>query len=512
MVLQEKQVSFVETPQEIANLMVQLITKQKDCNILDTGCGTGVFLKVLLEKGFTNIEGIELSSTLAKRCKSVFNEAIIHKADFLTWNSAKRYDLIIGNPPYAHFNSLPFNIQQEVFNITKTRESDIYYAFILKAIDILNPNGELIYIVPYGFFYNTHAKIVRKKLLEAGTIQVLIDLDETHLFQDEHPETIIFKFVKEKLQNPPPIQVLRIKKRNAPPTEIFQQACNALKMKMENTLFYHYQKEQFDSYREIWSTFSPIKIPEFIMLKNIAFIGVGLVSGFDLAFRILNAEDLHFTFEEKQLISRFVKAVHCKGYWLDGFAKYILIDNTITEETQLSNFYPNIYKKLIVHKEEMNTRYLPNKKKWFHWQALRNKATFEKFMKSPKIFIPTLDRSPVNRFSLSYEEVYPSGDVLCIIPRKIDPYFLLGYLNSTFFRKYYLAHGARRGHRIAFTQRILSNIKIPSFEQELINEIKEITKEIVIKRNQVNRILIDEIIHDAFKQNRFEKHGLYQYV
>jgi adenine-specific DNA-methyltransferase len=43
--------------------------------------------------------------------------------------------LIVGNPPYAHFNQLPKEIAKRVRQIIGTSEGDIYYAFIVKSIE-----------------------------------------------------------------------------------------------------------------------------------------------------------------------------------------------------------------------------------------------------------------------------------------------------------------------------------------------------------------------------------------
>jgi tRNA1(Val) A37 N6-methylase TrmN6 len=110
--------------------------------------------------------------------------------------SAMQLHLVIGNPPYAHFNQLPQGTAEKVKKIIGTSEGDIYYAFIIKSINLLQEGGELIYIVPYHFFYNTHAKVVREHILKNGKIEIIIDLDEARLFRKANPETIIFKFRK----------------------------------------------------------------------------------------------------------------------------------------------------------------------------------------------------------------------------------------------------------------------------------------------------------------------------
>jgi adenine-specific DNA-methyltransferase len=48
-------ISFIETPTEISNLMVELSTIDKNSFILDTGCGKGIFLQALKNKGYKNV-------------------------------------------------------------------------------------------------------------------------------------------------------------------------------------------------------------------------------------------------------------------------------------------------------------------------------------------------------------------------------------------------------------------------------------------------------------------------
>jgi len=185
---------FVETPREIAQLMVDLASVEKEEPVLDTGCGRGVFLQVLRERGYKNIYGIEIDEELYRHCRESFENVIW--GDFLSYEFENSFGLIVGNPPYVHFSNLPKHLAKSVKEITKTGEGDIYYAFILRAISLLKDGGELIYIVPYHFFHNTHAKYLRQTILASGKLQLIIDLDEARLFRGESPETIIFKFKK----------------------------------------------------------------------------------------------------------------------------------------------------------------------------------------------------------------------------------------------------------------------------------------------------------------------------
>jgi adenine-specific DNA-methyltransferase len=136
-----------------------------------------------------------------------------------------------------------------------------------------------------------------------------------------------------------------------------------------------------------------------------------------------------------------------------------------------------------------------------------------------KIFVPTLDRHPYNRFSLGSEKILPAGDVVFIQPfNDNDLTFLLGFLNSTFFRQYYLANGGRRGGRIAFTQRLLENVKIPLFPDDVKNNIREITEKIIYNLENNNPITylekeLDSLINNFVKKlnNETKKIGKTQF-
>ncbi|MCS7299695.1 MAG: class I SAM-dependent methyltransferase [Spirochaetia bacterium] len=473
-------VGFVETPVEIVDIMFRLSTAGKDSLILDTGFGRGAFIRNLVERGYRNCWGIEIDTelyTLVKR--EIGDRCNLILGDFLKHNFDVKFDLIIGNPPYVHYSRLPQDMKDVVKNMTKTPESDIYYAFIIKSIQLLKEGGELIYIVPYHFFYNTHGRVVREMMLLNGKIDTIIDLDEVRIFSGENPETVIFKFVKGsfRLENLK-IKVSRIKQKGVSLGNMVQDFVS-----MEGRFFEHYLIPHYTS-SNAWSSHN-FEFSDFgsIPLKNIAKVGVGPVSGFDEAF-LLSKDDI-LNDDELRLVKRFVKARNCKRYTVDGYTNYILIDNSVSDEEELSSYYPNIYSKLIKYKDRMLNRYLPSGKKWFHWQALRNYLFLLRVLDKDKIFVPVLDRHKYNRFSLGRGGLLPSGDVIFIYPYgQEDLYFLLGYLNTKFFRNYYLKVGGRRGGRILFTQRLFESVGIPILPNEVKSKISEIVVEIIRKREK----------------------------
>uniref|UniRef100_A0A7C5X3T5 site-specific DNA-methyltransferase (adenine-specific) n=1 Tax=Thermocrinis ruber TaxID=75906 RepID=A0A7C5X3T5_9AQUI len=475
----KERIGFVETPREIAKLMVELASVGRDCAVLDVGCGRGVFLQVLKERGYENIYGIEMDEELFGYCRERFENVIW--GDFLSYEFESLFDLIVGNPPYVHFSNLPEYLAKGVKEITKTGEGDIYYAFILRAISLLKEGGELIYIVPYHFFYNTHAQYLRETLLASGKIEIVIDLDEARLFRGENPETVIFKFKKGQYAlEKEKIKVLRLRRARAKLLEIYTRAKQALEEKAGNDLFSYYEIPHF-LHSQSWSVH--VFIPSFsspLKLKDLAKVGVGLVSGLERAFHVSEEELEDFTEKEKALVKKLIKAKNCKRFWTEGYELYILTNASVKGEEELKEHFPNIYRKLLAFKERLQNRYLPKGKSWFHWQALRNYRFLMQNLDKTRIYVPALDRHPQNRFSLGEGGLLPHGDVLFIQPCKDeDLLFLLGYLNSNLFREYYLSKGPRRGGRIAFTQKMLENAEVPILPESTKAQISEIVKEIL---------------------------------
>jgi len=71
----------------------------------------------------------------------------VNYTDFLQHNITKKYVTIIGNPPYV-----------------KTKKENLYIKFISKCYDLLDENGELVFIIPSDFFKLTSAKSLINKM------------------------------------------------------------------------------------------------------------------------------------------------------------------------------------------------------------------------------------------------------------------------------------------------------------------------------------------------------------
>ncbi|WP_456380383.1 tRNA1(Val) (adenine(37)-N6)-methyltransferase [Hydrogenimonas sp.] len=116
-------------------------------NLLDVGCGVGV-IGLLLARDFpvrlTLVEKQEKMAFLAKR-NMVANriEAKLIHGDFLSFESEKRFDFIVSNPPFYH----PDVVRSEDEHIRICRYNDHLPvgAFFGKVKSLLAPRGRFVF-------------------------------------------------------------------------------------------------------------------------------------------------------------------------------------------------------------------------------------------------------------------------------------------------------------------------------------------------------------------------------
>lgn len=116
-------------------------------NILDTGVGTGVWGHAMREYNAKigariHLEGVELNEQYFDKSGDEWTYQgnqydKVHKGDYLTWESDKKFDLIIGNPPYAKAKG-------------KGTE-DLATPFSLKSLSLLTEGGILVYLLRLNF-------------------------------------------------------------------------------------------------------------------------------------------------------------------------------------------------------------------------------------------------------------------------------------------------------------------------------------------------------------------------
>lgn len=163
------------TPPEIARFMLKWgINGSKDYDILEPSCGDGNFLREL-QNGFNynSITGIEFDEVEALKADSISlrNKTIINDDFHIYCNETeKKFDLIIGNPPYIRYQFFD-RIQQieaeKIFTNSGLKYSKLtnaWVSFIVGSTQLLKERGKIGFVIPAEILQVSYALQLRKFL------------------------------------------------------------------------------------------------------------------------------------------------------------------------------------------------------------------------------------------------------------------------------------------------------------------------------------------------------------
>jgi adenine-specific DNA-methyltransferase len=471
------------TPEVVANFMLELADISANSSILEPSCGEGVFLKLLHDKGFDNLTAFEIDKELAQDFSNVRYES------FISAKIPTSFDLIIGNPPYIRWKNLEDDLKQElssnpIWNKYFNSLCDYLYIFILKSIELLNENGQLIFICPEYWMNTTHSISLRNYMVANGYFEEIYHFNETPIFDKVTVSIVIFKFVKSK-QKSGKIKVAKFYANQKLTIETLQKLKFQVELKdaeyLKVTQFKTNERWllQSDEVREelsilennclkknqnsLLNLFNEEK-QEFHTIGEFCDIGNGLVSGLDKAFQAggvpLNGHIL--TENEKKATLNVVKAKDLKPFFAESITKYIFVDEGL-EESVFSAEYPNFHDHFQKYKEDLGNRYQYNRKiNYWEWVFLRNFNLFNN--QDKRIFVPCKERiSNKNhfRFALVDKGIFPTQDVTAIFKKshvKESIEYFLAYLNNPIVFDWLKCNGIVKGNIVEFSEKPIASI------------------------------------------------------
>jgi len=480
------------TPKIVADFMIGLTNITTNSKILEPSCGQGIFLDLLQKKGFGNITAYEIDNNLAKNLSNVRYES------FISAKINEKFDLIIGNPPYIRWKNLEHELKQELarnqlWNIYCNSLCDYLYIFILKSIELLNENGQLIFICPEYWMNTTHSISLRNYMVSNGYFEEIYHFNETPIFDKVTVSIVIFKYIKSTKKKDTikvakyfvnqklTIEALDKLKRN----DIFTNAkyLNIPQFKVnerwllqtettQNQLKIFEKSCQKNQANNTLSFFEDANKFEIHTIGEFCDIGNGLVSGLDKAFQV-NGDPLNDA--EKQAIIKVVKAKDLNPFFPNNITPYIYIPEGLTED-EVKEKYPHFYSHFLLYKSDLEKRYQYNRKiNFWEWVFLRNFNLFSRNEK--RIFVPCKERiSNKNyfRFSLVDGGVYPTQDVTAIFRKpktKESLEYILAYLNNPFIFDWLKCNGIVKGNIVEFSEKPISSIPFRVINWKISEEV-----------------------------------------
>ena len=503
------------TPEIIANFMVSIADLNKTSKILEPCSGQGVFLDALKKQGYKDITAYEIDSSIVKP------EDNVKIASFVSAPIKENYDLIIGNPPYIRWKNLEAELKNELaenhlWNSYCNSLCDYSCVFMIKSIELLKENGQLIFITPEYWLNTTHSLMMRNYMLENGYFEKIFHFNETPIFEDASVSTIIFKYVKSKSKKPKNIDVVKYFLNR----KLNENILENIKIKNNQDNCEHITIPQFEKDKR-WllastETINELNIfeehckkekgsNEFYTVKDICDIGNGLVSGLDKAFQV---ENIALNKEEEKQTIKVMKGKNLSPFYHGSTTKYIFTEN-IKDEKELKAKLPNFYKHLQEYKDDLEKRYQYNRHiNYWEWVFLRNLKLFSK--DTQKIFVPCKERisnKDYFRFSLVDSGIYPTQDVTAIVKKdsvKESIYYILALLNHKMVFDWLKYNGIVKGNIVEFSEKPIASIpfrRIDFSKKEEIDKhdkITQLTKEYIKTKKDSDRDKINIEISKLF--------------
>ena len=170
---------------ELAESIVRFLDIPNKASIMDPCCGTGSFIYTLQKQGYQNVYGCDFDMKTVRKCRELTNSHSIRKMDtigvdgdtILKKMKHKKFDFLIGNPPYAPLGKdVNLNATDDFLSLVKRSGSNLFVAAIYRAFELTTDDGYISFIVPKNLLHISSYKEIRQKLLKEKRIVSIIEL------------------------------------------------------------------------------------------------------------------------------------------------------------------------------------------------------------------------------------------------------------------------------------------------------------------------------------------------
>jgi predicted TPR repeat methyltransferase len=152
------------SPTKIAQQLIEQLP-DTEASVFDVGCGTGLTCVFLAEKGYSNLDGIDLSPDMVgvARERGIYRQLLVGDVNLRLERDDASYDAVISSGTFTHGHVGPEPLE-EIFRILK-------------------PGGILACTVHQDLWESMGFKAKFEALVEQGTAQ-LISLNQDSYYRD----------------------------------------------------------------------------------------------------------------------------------------------------------------------------------------------------------------------------------------------------------------------------------------------------------------------------------------
>lgn len=180
--------------------IINKFKKIQNLNILEPSFGKGSFLLELLDKYNSNdIDAFEIDQNIFEEIDGVNT----YLNDFILNNIDKKYDLIVGNPPYIELSysfytdDIKDKLKEEYKFLCEGR-LNLVHLFLYKSFNLLKDNGIIGFLLPSVILTSPYYKTLRKFIYDNYSI---LHLEEDISFKDVSLKVCLIIIQKTEIKN-----------------------------------------------------------------------------------------------------------------------------------------------------------------------------------------------------------------------------------------------------------------------------------------------------------------------
>jgi adenine-specific DNA-methyltransferase len=174
------------TPSWVAEAMVSYISENSEL-VLDPATGIGAFYEALLKLNKPNVSfyGTDIDTTVLAH--AIYNNAkcFVEERDFIKNPPNRKFKSIVANPPYIRHHRIDEEtkvhlkkLSTSITGQTIDGRAGYHIYFLIQALNLLEPDGKLAFIMPADTCEGKFSKNLWKWISETFCIDCVITFDE----------------------------------------------------------------------------------------------------------------------------------------------------------------------------------------------------------------------------------------------------------------------------------------------------------------------------------------------
>ncbi len=433
------------------------------------------------------------------------------------------FDLVIGNPPYIRTQNLNRDTAERYkknYEVASKGNFDIYNLFIELGSKIINPSGEVSFILPHKFFVVDSGEPLRNFLLKNKLIDKIFNLNQIQVFENATTYTCMIFLSKKNKNSFDYFSVESLENMDTP--------------KKEKILFESLttSKWEFGSLRTK-NILDKVRINK-LQLKDISpKIFQGIATSADSIFILeIQNEDTKYVWAKSKEHNKIIKIEKSitlpvlKGSEITSFilanARYCVIFPYIVDGDKykpipievMKSSFPETYKYLKSNYQKLLIRSKTDESNWWLYPYPKNITYYKK----PKIILQVLSNQA--QFGLDSKGHFcfvgggtAGGNAILIDDLShSETLLMVGILNSS-LTTFYIKHTSSsfKGGYFSFGKSSISSLPIPEFSKintELKDELLVIVKSLMKKNCKEAFQKLNNIVFKIYGLSKTESNDI----